>query len=308
MSLASRFTLRQLRYFLAVAEAPTITAAAEKVNVSQGAMAEALDELERQFGAPLFVRRKARGVSITAYGDALTTHARAVLTAAEELQSAASGHGGLGKYATLGSQTTLAPYLLPRLANAFAQSHPEVHLDIVTGGEEVISRNLREGRCDIAILYGYHIAIGIDVEILYTIVPRVVLSAAHPLASKRAVSLGDLAQDQLIEFNMEPALSNTRRVFHDLGVRPRLGLKADTVELLRALVARGLGYAVLLHHPPGDLSSEGLPLAVRPIRGLTSTTNIVLAQAKSVRKFARHRLLRQFCLEILRHPVEQSHT
>lgn len=300
--MASRFTLRQLRYFLAAAEAPSITAAAERVSVSQGAMTEALDELERQFGSPLFVRRKARGVSITAYGEALVVHARAVLAAAEELQSAATGHGGLGGHATLGSYTTLAPFLVPRLADAFAREHPDVHLDIVTGREEAISRRLRDGHCDLAILYSYHLAAGIDVDTLYTVAARIVLPGAHPLARKKKISLGDLAQERLIEFDVEPARSNTRRLFHDLGVRPRLGMKADSIELLRALVARGLGYGVLLHHPPGDLSYEGMPLAVRPIRELTSATGVVLAQAQSVRNSPRHRLLRQFCLGVLRDP------
>lgn len=298
--MSSRFTLRQLRYFLAAAEAATLTAAAARASVSQGAMTEALDELERQFGSPLFIRRKARGISITAYGEALATHARAVLAAAEELQGAATGQGGLGGHATLGSYTTLAPYLLPRLADAFAREHPDVHLDIVTGSEETISRSLREGRCDVALLFSYHLAAGIDVDTLYAIAARVALPAAHPLARRKTVSLADLAPDRLIEFDVEPALSNTRKIFHDLGVRPRLGMKADSIELVRALVGRGLGYAVLLHHPPGDLSYEGMPLAVRPIRGLKSSTGVVLATAQSVRDSPRHWLLRQFCLKALR--------
>lgn len=301
MSTTFRFTLRQLRYFLAAAEAPTLTAAARKANVSQGAMAEALDELERQFGSPLFVRRKARGVSITAYGEALAQHARSVLAVAEELQSAATGQGGLGGHVTLGAYTTLAPFLLPRLADAFAREHPDVQLDIVTGSGEAISNSLRERRCDVAMLYSHHLTAGIDVETLYTIGARIVLPVAHPLARGRTIPLAELARERLIEFDVEPALSNTRKIFHDFGVRPRLGMKADSIELIRALVARGLGYSVLLHHPPGDLSYEGIPLAVRPIRGLTSSTGVVLAQAESVRESPRHRLLRQFCLKTLRH-------
>lgn len=302
MSMGSRFTLRQLQYFLAAAEAPTLTAAAKKANVSQGAMAEALDELERQLGSPLFVRRKARGVFITSYGEALVGHARAVLTAAAELQSFAAGRGGLGEHATIGSYTTLAPFLLPRLADALAREHPDLRLDILTGSGEAISGSLRDGRCDLAILYSHHLAAGIDVDTLYTMAARIVLPAAHPLTRGKTIALGDLAQERLIEFDVEPALSNTRKIFHDFGVRPRLGMKADSIELIRALVARGLGYSVLLHHPPGDLSYEGIPLAVRPIRGLSSFTGVVLAQAEAVRESPRHRLLRQFCLKALRHP------
>lgn len=308
MSPGFRFTLRQLHYFLAAADAPTISAAAKKANVSQGAMTEALDELERQLGSPLFVRRKARGVFITAYGEALVEHARSILAAADELQSFAAGRGSLGGQATIGSYTTLAPFLLPRLADALGRERPELRLDIVTGGGEAISRSLREGRCDVAILYSHHLAAGIDVDTLYTMAARVVLPASHPLARGKTIFLGDLAQERLIEFDVEPALSNTRKIFHDFGIRPRLGMKTDSIELIRALVARGLGYALLLHHPPGDLSYEGIRLAVRPIHGLTSFTGVVLAQAEAVRESPRHRLLRQLCLNALRQPPASCST
>lgn len=298
-----RFTLRQLQYFLAVAEAPTISAAAERLNISQGAATEALDELERQLSAALFVRRRAHGVTITTIGRTLIPHARAVLSAAEDLQSIAAGKGDrLAGQVVIGCYPTLAPYLVPKLVSAFERTHPEVDLMVFEGSGGDIAARLHEGQCDLALLPDYDLPEDTIWDQLYAQKARVVLPAKHRLASGRDVRLGDLADEPLIQFEVEPALGNTRQIFRDLGVTPRLGQRARSIELVRSLVGRGLGYAILLHHPPGDISYEGRPLAVRPIRGLARVTNMVLARSDRIRASGRSEVLRAFCLASLRAP------
>ncbi|MEO8328444.1 MAG: LysR family transcriptional regulator, partial [Candidatus Nanopelagicales bacterium] len=78
-SAAARFTLRQLEYFVAVAEAGTITAAAEQIHLSQSAMSTALADLERVFGVQLLVRHHSRGVTLTPSGEDLLVTARELL-------------------------------------------------------------------------------------------------------------------------------------------------------------------------------------------------------------------------------------
>ncbi len=296
-----RFTLRQLLYFLAIAEAPTLSAAAERLNISQGALTEALDELERQLSATLFVRRRAQGVTITVIGQALVSHARAVLAAAEELQNVAAGRSDrLAGRVAIGCYTTLAPFLVPRLVAAFERHHPEVDLVIYDGSGEDVSARLRDGQCDLALLYDYNLTADTAWDLLYSATARVVLPASHTLATDKDVALGDLASEPLIEFEVEPALSNTRRIFRELGIVPRLGRRARSIELVRALVGHGLGYAILLHHPPGNLTYEGLPLTVREIRGLASGSDVVLARSGAIRVSERDEALRGFCLASLR--------
>ena len=90
---AARFTLRQLEYFVAVAEAGTVTAAAEQVHLSQSAMSTALADLERVLGVQLLVRHHARGVTLTPSGEELLISARLLLRQADDLDMSAHSLG-----------------------------------------------------------------------------------------------------------------------------------------------------------------------------------------------------------------------
>jgi len=88
------YTLRQLEYFVAVAETGTVTAAAAKVHLSQSAMSTALADLERLLAVQLVLRHHARGITLTAAGSRLLVEARQLLRQADELQSLATHLGG----------------------------------------------------------------------------------------------------------------------------------------------------------------------------------------------------------------------
>ena len=122
------------------------------------------------------------------------------------------------------------------------------------------------------------------------------LPADHALAASAEIDLAVMAREPLVQFDVEPSLSNIRRIFERLGVAQRRGLCAPTIELVRSLVGHGFGYAVLLHHPPGDISYEGKPLAVREIKGLDLSYDVVLARSVESKPNRRSEELRQFCL------------
>lgn len=110
-----------------------------------------------------------------------------------------------------------------------------------------------------------------------------------------------MASEPLVQFDVEPALSNTRRIFETLGVSQKRGPSAPTIELVRSMVGHGFGYAVLLHHPPGDMSYEGKPLAVRDIAGLDLTYDVVLVRSTYLRATPRSEEVRRFCLSCFTH-------
>jgi DNA-binding transcriptional LysR family regulator len=292
-----RFSLRQIRYFLAVAEARTISEAATRLSISQGALTEALDELEKQMAVRLFVRRRAHGVSLTPSGRELIAHARALMAAAADLQAAAENRGGmLAGRVSIGCYMTLAPFVMPALIAAFRSHHPAVELDIFYGSGEEIGQRLGEGHLDLGLVYDFNLSPATACDPLYRVRPRIVLPTEHPLAAEPEIDLAVMAQEPLVQFDVEPALSNTRRIFEKLGVRPKQGLSAPSIELVRSLVGHGFGYAVLLHHPPGDVSYEGRQLAVRDIAGLNFTYDVVLARSTYLRPTRRSEELRRFCL------------
>lgn len=292
-----RFSLRQIRYFLAVAEARTISEAATRLSISQGALTEALDELEKQMAVRLLVRRRAHGVSLTRSGRELIAHARALMAAAAELQAAAENRGGtLAGRVSIGCYMTLAPFVMPALIGAFRTHHPSVELDVFYGSGEEIGQRLGEGHLDFGLVYDFNLSPATACDPLYRVRPRIVLPAEHPLAAEPEIDLAVMAREPLVQFDVEPALSNTRRIFETLGVSQKQGLSAPSIELVRSLVGHGFGYAVLLHHPPGDMSYEGKQLAVRDIAGLDLAYDVVLARSTYLRATRRSEELRRFCL------------
>ncbi|CAN7716569.1 LysR family transcriptional regulator [Neorhizobium tomejilense] len=296
-----RFTLRQLGYFLAVAEQRTISAAADRLNISQGALTEAIGELENQLSVQLFVRRRAHGVVLTVEGRDLLAYARATLSSAEDLQTAVKDRQvGLSGRMVIGCYMTLAPFLLPRLVSAFQSQHPSAVLDLFQDSGEAIAERLHLGECDLAILYDYSTTPDMICDELYWVQPRVVLPADHKLADKDEVELKDLEDETNVLFDVEPALSNTQQILRQLGTTAKYQMRARSIELVRAMVGHGLGYAILLHHPPTHLSYEGKPLVVKPIARLNVRYKVMMARSRNLRSSRRGDRLRDFCLSVLR--------
>lgn len=296
-----RFTLRQIGYFLAVAEESTISAAAGRLNVSQGALTEALGELESQLAVQLFVRRRAHGVMLTVEGRELLAYARAALSAAEDLQAAVQDRQvRLAGRVVVGCYMTLAPFLLPKLVAAFQREHPGAALEIFQESGEVIAERLHDGQCDLAILYDYSVTPAMVCDELYSVQPRVVLPAGHRLAEREEIELKDLEEETNVLFDVEPALNNTQQILRQLGTTAKYQIRAKSIELVRAMVGHGLGYAILLHHPPTDVSYEGKPLVVRPIARLDARYKVMMARSDNLRLSRRGEKLRDFCLDILR--------
>src|SRR5262245_29559255 len=120
-----RFTLRQLQYFVAAAEALNISAASRNVNVAQTAVASAIAKLEDQLGVDLIVARHAQGISLTAAGQHLLVEARKLLKDAEAFQRRAfSFSSTLTGELRIGSYSSLTPSYLPSLIFGFTQRYP----------------------------------------------------------------------------------------------------------------------------------------------------------------------------------------
>ncbi|MGR3781674.1 MAG: LysR substrate-binding domain-containing protein [Albimonas sp.] len=145
-------TLRQLRYFEALARLRHFGRAAEACAISQPALSVQMKELEALLGAPL-VERGAREIRLTRLGEALAPRARDVLRAVDEIEdlARASQRPFAGRLA-LGVIPTVAPYLLPALMTELAKAWPEMEVrprETVTG---TLVRDLLDGRLDAAIV------------------------------------------------------------------------------------------------------------------------------------------------------------
>lgn len=278
----ARVTLRQLEYFVAAAETGSVTAAAHRVYLSQSAISTALAELEENLDIQLFIRH-ARGLTVTAVGQHILAEARQLLSQADDLHhSAAELSGSFSGKLAIGCYSTLAPLLLPRVIDAFLTEHPNVDLDFTVGSHEELSGKLRDGTCDVALLYDYDFGTDLFTAdltkfTLRSIPPYVLLAQDHPLAQLSSIPLQRLVDEPLILFDLPPGGEYFKSLFERRGLAPSIRFRTTEFELVRALVARGLGYSILTQHTDIDVSYENLPFVTRPIDEVSAGLDVVAA-------------------------------
>ncbi|MBO9473427.1 LysR family transcriptional regulator [Shimia sp. R10_1] len=146
------FTLRQLRYFEALAQHRHFGRAAEACAISQPALSVQIKELEESLGVPLF-ERTARQIRLTAFGEDMASRVRDILRGVEEIGEMAriAQSGGAGRL-RLGVIPTIAPYLLPRFLRQLRVDFPDLELHVRETMTANLIEELRHGRIDAAIV------------------------------------------------------------------------------------------------------------------------------------------------------------
>ncbi|MEV7128930.1 LysR substrate-binding domain-containing protein [Streptomyces sp. NPDC093260] len=239
--------LRQLEYFVAVAEERNFTRAAERVHISQSGVSAQIRRLERELGADLF-DRSARTVALTVAGKAALEHARAALAAAGAIGQAVGEvtdliRGRLTVGMVIGC--TVTP-LFDALA-AFHQAHPGVEITLLEDSSDRLVDQVRTGAVDLALI-GASAATPDDLDALTIISERLVAAvpAGHPLAGRRRVTLRDLVAHPIV---CMPPGTGLRAVFDQAcaaqNLQPVIALQASAADAVADLAARGLGVAVL---------------------------------------------------------------
>ncbi|MFK7745569.1 MAG: LysR substrate-binding domain-containing protein [Roseobacter sp.] len=145
-------TLKQLRYFEALARHKHFGRAAEVCSITQPALSQQIKELEGILGAPL-VERGARHMRLTALGEAFVTRAQAILLGVDELGDLVRANTGpLAGKLRLGIIPTVAPYLLPKIMMALTQSFPELAVELRETVTRSLIDDLLDARLDVAVL------------------------------------------------------------------------------------------------------------------------------------------------------------
>lgn len=252
--------------------------------LSPSAITGALNELERTFNSQLTIRRKAHGVSLTPSGQYVLSQARGLLHAATDLQGMAADAGSTlrGKVA-VGCYLSLAPTLLTELMAEYGTRYPEVELDFYAGTQQEIHERLLSGELDLAIAYELTLPSGLAHKRLGDAVPAVVLPAEHRLAAQPQVALAELVDEPMILLDVNPSRENTEMMFSAAGLSPWIRFRTTDFEVTRSMVARGMGYAILVQRPVSDLSYEGRSVAVRRIHPATRTVPISMVWQDGVR-------------------------
>jgi DNA-binding transcriptional LysR family regulator len=293
---STRVTLRELEYFVATADAGTMSGAAEEFLVSQSAVSLAIAHLEQTLGAQVLLRHKAKGVSLTPAGMHLLVEARRLLEHAGELETSVRSLGQeLSGRLPIGCFPTLTPFLIPRILQELPRRHPGVQIDFRDGSASELQEWLRAGQCEVALTYDIGIGPGIAKTVLYRMRPHILVSSDHPLAGKGAINLRELGDDPAIMIGYPPNEDWFTQFLVRGGVTPNVVHRAVDFESVRSLVARGIGWSVLVQRPTIDVSYEDLPLTILEIRDEVGDLPVVLATPESARLTQRAKAFIEFC-------------
>lgn len=239
--------LRQLEYFVAVAEEANFTRAAQRVHISQSGVSAQIRQLERELGAELF-DRSARTATLTVAGEAALEHARAALASAQAVGAAVGEtnqllRGRLAVGMVIGCMIT--PFF-DALAS-FHEAHPSVEITVREGSSDQLIDELRRAGIDLALVGCANnppedlASLIIVSEGLVAVVPP-----GHELARRSTTTLDQVLRHPIV---CMPPGTGLRAVFDQScaarGLRPKIAIQAAAADSIADLAARGLGVGIL---------------------------------------------------------------
>ena len=239
--------LRQLEYFVAVAEERNFTRAAERIHVAQPAVSAQIARLEREVGQRLLDRSR-RETRLTAAGEAMLPHARAALGAVanarlviDELAQLVRGTVTLG---TVTSHNVDIPTLLAD----FHRAHPAVDITLSTDTSDALIDDVQSGALDAAIVSvgPDEVPTGLAVEVVTDEAIDAAVCLDDPWAGRKSIDLTRLVERRLIALPKGAGIrAQLERVCATKGLTPHVAFEASTPIALAELATRGLGVAIL---------------------------------------------------------------
>ncbi|WP_246090887.1 LysR family transcriptional regulator [Nonomuraea deserti] len=282
--------IRQLRYFIAVAEEHNFTRAAARLAMTQPALSRAIRALERDVGARLLVRAPG-DVSLTPAGEVLLGEARTLVAQAGHALSRARRAAGTQAPLTVTGPGCDAS-LLNELVRSYNETEPQMPGQAVVGNAGDQFDRLRSGAADVALLRA-----SLDDETLESVVllmeqVHVLLAESHPLAGRESIATADLADEPVVRWQGDNLQHMASELWPD-GLPGRPG--PEVSDGLQMLAVVRLGQAVVLSTPRAAAATGSADVrAVRLSDGPPVPLRLAWlrdhSRVRSVRRFAHHSL------------------
>ncbi|MDG4663684.1 LysR family transcriptional regulator [Mycobacterium sp. 236(2023)] len=256
--------LRQYEYALAVAEEGSMTAAAERLRVTQPSLSQQIGALEKHLGVALFTRTPT-GVTVTVAGRAFLAEAKVATTASRRAVTAArAADGELAGELIIAVHMGLGARQLPKALGQLRQRHPKLQVTLHEEPDPAdMERLLRQGSLDMVLVHRVPAGCTFDIHPLGEEAYVAVLPKGHPLlADNTTVRLEELAAEGWIRFRRTSLLDEyLARLLADAGLGPQTVARASQISTAVRLVAEGLGIAVV----PASAIPEGFEELARPL-------------------------------------------
>jgi DNA-binding transcriptional LysR family regulator len=257
--------LRQMEYFVALADEQQFTRAASVCGVTQSGLSAAIRALEEEMGASLFVR-STRRVSPTDAGTALLPFAREMLAQSAKARDAVvRATHQLSGVLRIGAEQCLGVVDVPPLLERFHRRHPLIDIHFTQAGSHELAASVRSGDLDVAfVATTEHLGVLQRVELgrrgLVLLAP-----ADDPLATGRRVTWDELNDREFIDFREAWGVRTLNdSLFDARGIRRRVRCTVDDLHTLLDLVDRGLGIAIVPQHVAGKREAARLATIALP--------------------------------------------
>ena len=274
--MATQIDLRDLRYFVAIADLGHVGRAAERLHLTQPALTRCVRRLEEAFGTDLFERR-GRGIRLTAAGEALRTRARRLQLAADdtarEMLEFARGDAG---HIRLGIVPTAAQFLLPPVCKALLEETPHVSLEIVVAQDNVLTSSLKSGDLDLVISFADRADGELQSLVIVDDVMVVAARKSHEIfRQRRRVTMSDLLAYRWV---LAASSVESRRwldsAFDARGLaRPSVQIETNLVLLMPRLIEQT---ALLTFMSRRHLAMTGMGAMLREVQVRETTMRRVL--------------------------------
>ena len=296
-----KFTLRQLGYFIAAAETGSITLASKRASISQPAISTAISHIERELDVQLFLRHHAQGLSLTPAGRALLRQAKQLMKQAENLYTAAddASHQLRGEL-SVGWFETIAPIVMPATVQSFLKAYPEAAVRSQEGDQEGLLRGLRQASIEVAVTYDLQVGDDIEFLPLASLPPYALFGADHPLAGERSVRLAQLAPLPMVQLDMPLSREYFAALFARERLEPLIAWSSTRLEVVRTMVANGLGYTLQNVRPRCEAALDGRRLCRVPLGGEPPALRLGLATLKQLNKNRLVEAFERHCQKLIR--------
>lgn len=258
--------LQLLRSFLMVAECGAVTAAAQRLHITQPALTRRLQQLEEQLGTPLFDRGR-RGVQLTELGQLVQREGRSIVTHYDLLREQVRAHQQLqGGSVRIGGGATVVSFILPEAIARFQAAHPLVRFQVKEAGSNEVADNVRAGELELGLVTLPVQSRGLEVRRLTR--DRIVLVADpdHPLAGPGSISSRELDGMALIGFEGGSAIRQIiDTALRDAGVEMNVVMELRSIPAILRMVT-STGNLAFVSHVGVEANSDVTQLSVRDLR------------------------------------------
>jgi DNA-binding transcriptional LysR family regulator len=254
----NRVSLRQMEYFVAAAKSGTIAAASSRIHISSPSISAAIAHIESELGVQLFVRHPSKGLALTPIGNVVLEHCEDLLERSSRLyEMASSSSNSIQGTLRVGCFQSLAPMIAPEVIFGFGRAFQKVEVEMVEGDQAVLIDKLNSLQIELAITYDLQLSEDLNFEVLAQLPPYALLSELHPLAQQTAITLEELAPLPMVLLDLPMSRQYFLSLFSRRGFTPNIVARSRSEEVVRSLVANGIGYGLFNVRPKSYQALDG---------------------------------------------------